>query len=117
MASLADLIELIGREETVRLIEAYGGGRLYVPRARHPDLDPLLGSSAHARLVSRYGGERLEIPPRRAIERMDERERRAACVRDLHAAGLSYHEIARRTGVSRRQVARLLRTDAGDWAD
>ena len=105
MASIDELTALIGRGQTEKLVRAFGGTRLYVPRARHPDLEPLIGERAHARLVARFGGERIEVPRIAALER----DARVAMAKGLYAAGVSIRMISRRTGLSRRHVARLLR--------
>lgn len=60
---LAHLVSIIGLAATLRLIEARGGTRLYVPK--RPDEDRLLvkliGRPAAARLVRAYPGESLEL--------------------------------------------------------
>lgn len=63
---LQDLVELIGLPLTMKLVEAHGGTRLFVPKrdvAEDHPLARLLGSEAAQKLIEAYGGEEhFDIP-------------------------------------------------------
>lgn len=63
---LQDLVKLIGLADTMKLVEAYGGVRLYVPKEWMEDDHPLvklLGRASAEKLQSVYGGEmHFDIP-------------------------------------------------------
>lgn len=63
---LQDMVELIGLALTMKLVEAHGGTRLFVPKREvagdHP-LAKLIGSEAAQMLIDAYGGEEhFDIP-------------------------------------------------------
>lgn len=93
------LASLIGAAAALRLIEAHGGTRLYVPRQieESPRLVEMLGIDGARRLSAEYGGDYLKVP----LARMW----RAARYR---AEGLSYAQIARRLGCTESTVWRHL---------
>jgi len=63
---LQDLAELIGLQLTMRLVEEYGGIRLYIPKCDMADdhaLVKLIGREAAEKLQREYGGEpHMDIP-------------------------------------------------------
>ncbi len=63
---LQDLAELIGLPLTMRLVEQYGGVRLYIPKGEVADdheLVKLIGREAADKLRGMYGGEpHMDIP-------------------------------------------------------
>lgn len=63
-ASVQDLAEVIGLTAAMQIVDAFGGRRVCVPVAEHPDhpLARLLGPRAFHRLVATYRGEELEVP-------------------------------------------------------
>ena len=109
MARITDLIETLGYDDTARLLDTFGGMRLYVPRTRNPSLSPLIDPRTHARLITRYGGEQIDLPLPSSLARIASREARNDRIRKLSANGMSIRAIARLVHVSRRQVLRVLR--------
>jgi hypothetical protein len=113
-----ELALVIGHAVADRLVAAYGGGNLSIPKAAHSPggtvnlaavkLDAVIGPAARDQLIAYYGGEQLYIP-RNAGQALRSRERR---VLELAAQGLSGAQIAARMAfVSRptsRWVARVL---------
>ncbi|MGH8327259.1 MAG: helix-turn-helix domain-containing protein [Steroidobacteraceae bacterium] len=95
MSELSELAELLGENETLRLIELYGGTRLTVPRVigdGHP-LAAEMGAEAAARLERFFGGSEVKVPMARSW--------RSAIYR---ARGLTYREIARKLGCTESAV-------------
>lgn len=103
---LREIEPLIGMAATLRLVEAYGGVRLYVPRqmhARHP-LARLLGLDAAQRLAEMFGGEEhFDIPRAVAIARQV-RNRQLRSERNEK----SQRELALQYGLTERQVRNIL---------
>ena len=66
MSELSLLLETIGEDATVTLIEAFGGTRLDVPklptRQQRSDLKKLLGEETFKRLHRHFGGTRIFVP-------------------------------------------------------
>jgi hypothetical protein len=98
---LEELVNLIGHDAAARLIEIFGGTRLYVPHSPHEDdlLSGSLGPEAALKLASIYGGDRIEVPnptPRRAR------------ILELRETGCSVDAIARKLGCTRRRVFQVL---------
>lgn len=99
MSDLGALLELVGEDATVKLLEAYGGTRPTVPKffpAQHPMMD-LLGEYDFKILHQYFGGCVLHLP-------LAKRWRLAIYRR----RGLKTKEIARRTGYTERAVARII---------
>jgi len=98
---LDDLAEAIGEDAALKLVEAYGGRRVYIPH-QPIDNDVLtssIGLPAAIRLSEIYGGDRLEVPnptPRKVR------------VLELRSDGLSVDAIARKLGCTRRRVFQVL---------
>ncbi len=98
---LDGLTELIGEEAADKIIEKFGGTRLYVPHL--PKLGDVLtgavGNAAAQRLAQAFGGDRVEVPnppPRRTL------------IVHLRRAGLSVAAIARAVHCTRRRVFQIL---------
>jgi hypothetical protein len=98
---LDELTNEIGADAAARLIDIFGGTRLYVPQS--PDEDDLLtaslGHEAALKLARVYGGDRIEVPnptPRRAR------------IIELRETGCSVDAIARKLGCTRRRVFQVL---------
>lgn len=94
-------IELIGEEATAKLIERFGGTRLYIPHCPTPDdtLVQAVGEEPALKLAHTFGGERVEVPnppPRRMR------------ILAMRAAGHSVESIARALGCTRRRVFQVL---------
>jgi hypothetical protein len=98
---LLELDNLIGEEMTAKLVQAFGGTRLYIPHIpRDGDaLTETIGLEAAVRLAEVYGGDRVDIP--------NPNPRRARIV-ELRSSGLSVDAIARALGCTRRRVFQVL---------
>jgi DNA-binding transcriptional regulator LsrR (DeoR family) len=93
----AELKKLLGLDDFVRLAEAYGGTRLFVPaRDAETKLARTLGQAVAARLAERYAGTYLRVPLAR--------EERARQYRQRNASNA---EIARRLGITESGVDKL----------
>jgi len=109
--SLRDIAELIGLPGTLRLVETYGGVRLYVPKkldAEHK-LAQLIGLEQAAKLADTYGGEmHFDIP--RAVEAT--RAARDRCIRADQASGSTHRELALKYSLTERQIRNILGAEA-----
>lgn len=86
----AQLLALIGDEMTLKLIELYGGTRLYIPNGPHVGtltLAQQLSPAAEIALAGEYGGLQLKIPLAKAWRA------RIYCQR-----GMKHPEVARKLG-------------------
>ncbi|MCP1375370.1 hypothetical protein [Dyella lutea] len=103
---LAELAELIGLPATLRLVEARGGTRVYVPDTASADhwLVPLIGLPALQQLVAHRPREYLELD-RAAAALRAARDRKI--IAD-HAAGASTTKIALECRLTQRQVFNIL---------
>ena len=102
MSELGSLIELLGEDATLKLVETYGGTRRGVPKymPETHELRDLLGDAAFVLLFQYFGGSEISVP-------LAKRWRL-----ELYAKrGLKTKEIARRAGYSERSVARILNGD------
>lgn len=113
-ASAREIAATIGLAGTLKLIEHYGGIRVYVPAAMPAEhhLVPVLGLTGARALAGQFGGEMIDVP------------RAAAAVRDAlyrqiagaYSDGVSPKVLARRHGCTERWVyiiaARMLREPA-----
>jgi|SRR5271154_540041 len=101
LSMLQELINLIGPDAAAKLIDLFGGTRLYIPQSPQEDdlLCASIGIEAAAKLARTYGGDRLEMPnptPRRAR------------ILALRQTGCSVDAIARQLGCTRRRVFQVL---------
>lgn len=108
--SLRRLVGLIGIAAATRLVQAYGGSRLYVPQHatlvenwEHP-LVKLMGEKSALGLAHEHGGTTIEIPMARAAVRMA-RDRGLLADR---AAGASIRDLARKYHMHERSVYQVL---------
>ena len=111
-AELSYLGEIMPDAAVLRLIEAHGGTRIYVPKAPS-DSSPLvasIGMAAAQALAGIRGGEDFKVPLARWWR-----------ARILKAGGASYPAIARALGVTERAVHGYLQaarmTHAGERPD
>jgi len=94
-----DLVELLGEENFIRLIEAYGGVGQYI--AHDPDkseMTAVLGRDVMKILAYYYGGTPLRVPIGREY-----------LAKHYRLGGLSNREIAERLRVTESTVYRLLK--------
>lgn len=105
-SEVAHLVQLIGAEATLALVERWGGTRLYLPERPNPDgeLWAVVGADAARYLSERYGREQIEVPGARQWRILIYRGR-----------GMTHAQIARATGCTERNVRRTLaRAAEGD---
>ncbi len=99
----AQLIDLIGLDATVQLIEHFGGTQLYIPhgsRVGELRLAQLLGAQAEIALAKEFGGTTLKVPLCKAWR-----------ARLYRARGMTHREIARRLGCTERGVVAYLKPE------
>ena len=108
--SAAEIVEVVGVEAALRLVEAWGGIRLYVPQQMPEDhlLVSALGRAEAGQLADRYGGETIQIP--RCLHAL--RAVRNAHIRRERYDGASPALLALRYRLTERQVYSILA--AGD---
>lgn len=108
--SAAEIVEVVGVEAALRLVEAWGGIRLYVPQHMPEDhlLVSTLGRAEADQLADRYGGETVHIP--RCLHAL--RAVRNGRIRAERHDGASPALLALRYGLTERQVYAILA--AGD---
>jgi len=124
---LREIAALAGLDAALKVAEAVGGTRVYVPRRPGADhwLTRAVGADAAARiaehLTTGQTGLHIEFPrgPQGSYNR--ERRARTRLLTDLAAQGLQPTEIARRAGITRRGAqmfkARLGQTKNPDQGD
>ena len=96
---VARLVDLIGPEATLRLVEARGGSRVYAASAKEGRrLTELIGAEAAARLHERHSGGMVKVPVAR--------QWRVLC---YIAMGLPRPEIARRAVISENAIGDILK--------
>ena len=94
-----ELIELLGPQDFIRLVEAYGGERRYIPKSETgTEIAGKLGEEVASRLAKRFGGDEISIPLARAFR-----------ARHYRADRLNNREIAKRLGISVNGVEKLFR--------
>jgi transcriptional regulator with XRE-family HTH domain len=98
-AELEPIASRIGAAATLALIEAHGGCRVFVARQPNQgsELARDIGLPAARALAERWGGEWLIVPLARAWR-----------VRLYRLRGDTHREIARRLGITEKQVQKLL---------
>lgn len=103
------LVRSLGLHAAFRLVKAYGGTPVKVPRRVRPNhvehpLYLVLGADAFAKLVDAYGDEVLHLPKYDSIAR----QARHDLVRQLRRGGATRREIALSTGYTTRHVGNIL---------
>lgn len=93
-----ELDALIGEEALVRLAEAFGGTRLYVPESmpRDHEIVQAIGAEAAKRLRDRLAPDVIRVPLARELR-----------ARHYRAAGKSNAQIARALGITETGVDKL----------
>jgi len=106
-----ELIDFIGSEAAMALIQAFGGAPLWIPKASpspgacYERLVEVVGQQAADKLVARFGGGRISIPTRTRIAAA---ERWRRIVAEL-SAGDTAQQVARRHGITDRAVCKIAR--------
>lgn len=98
-----------GMAAALRLVEARGGVKVYIPHQAKPDdeLLTLLGPLALAAVQAVYGGEALTVPQARdALMRIRNRWMKAM------RATMSVRDVARHFRLDRRRVQQITNSDA-----
>jgi Mor family transcriptional regulator len=104
---LAEIGRLIGVASCIKLVETWGGRRLYIPAHvtnGHP-LAELLGLDVAMALCTAYAGERPEIPRAQGWRQTI----KAHAIALARASGLSQAEVARQYGMTERGVRKVER--------
>lgn len=111
---LQQLINVLGQDAALHLVEHRGGVPLIVPKRVSTDhaLCELLGPQAFAALVNEYGGIRIELPKNDAVLQQLRHQR----VRQLRLDGYSIDQIALKTKYSRRWVISILGAELDELA-
>lgn len=93
----AELLDLLGLEDYLRLVEAHGGTRLKIPRfLGDTKVAREFGADVERQLVERFGGSYVRVPL--------DRERRARRYRE---EGMTNAQIARRLGMTETGVDKI----------
>lgn len=102
---LPEMVELIGIADTMKIVEEYGGVRLYIPQDVPPEhpLAALIGLENAQKLAGRFGGERPEIPLVAAVMR----QARDIEIRSLWP-GLSQRQLALKYKTTERNIRLIL---------
>lgn len=105
-ASLADVVDAIGLEATLCLVERLGGTRIYVPDGMNPDhaLVRLIGHQSAYALAKEMPGETLDLP--RCVNAV--RAARDAQIRAERAGGSTVRKLALKYGLTERQIYAIL---------
>lgn len=104
--SLADIIDTIGLDATLTLVENLGGTRLYIPE-QLPDshfLARLLGHRAAHALAATFPGDAFDLP--RCQQAL--RHARDQLIRQSRAGGASIRSLALNHGLTERQIYVIL---------
>jgi len=104
---LQDWVELIGLDNTMKMVERWGGVRAYIPQPKSltPDhwLPQLIGMEAAVALAQVHGGEGPLVPmAARALDKLKE-----ALIRIDIGNGMSVRDIALKHRVHERRVWRI----------
>jgi hypothetical protein len=105
--TVLEMVELIGMPAALKIVESYGGVRLYVPQTIVPDhpLEQLIGRTNAEKLAARYGGEHhFDIP--RCVEAA--RHARDDAIAAEFLAGASYRTLAQRYRLTERSIGNIL---------
>jgi Mor transcription activator family len=104
-ASAQELIECIGVQATLCLVEVYGGTRLWIPEHYDPahELVTLLGIVRTKALINGYALSHLMIPRCAAALRLA----RDATIRSRYAAGATARTLAREYSLTETRVYQI----------
>ena len=101
----AELMAILGPDNTRRLIQTYGGTLLYIPKSSldHP-IAHTLGEAIARPLCAHYGGMRIQIPTGQSMAL----EARNEAIHADRQQGLSVHAISKKYGLCIRQTYYIL---------
>jgi Xaa-Pro aminopeptidase len=102
--TIQEIVEVVGLESALKLVDAYGGTRVWFPERPEPDhhLVKALGDAAYA-LCERFALEWLDIAKcQRALRAV-----RDAAIVEMLRQGHTQAEVAREVGLTWRQVANI----------
>ena len=104
---LEEIVEILGRENALKLIQRFGGTALYVPHNpdEHHPLTLILGVDGAARLASYYGGENLYLP----LGRKWLREQQRQLIHRLKSQEMPTSKIAQTIGCTPRWVRMVIK--------
>lgn len=105
-ASLQDMAEVIGDDDTMKLVENYGGTRIFVPHrmgAQHK-LATLLGLEQARKLSNVFGGEALTIAQCSKLFKYKRNEE----IRKKYDEGVSITVMVREYGITERQIYAII---------
>lgn len=102
---IAELLDLLGEEAFVKLCQAFGGTRLYVPREAPigHEIYEAIGKIAAHQLVERFSPGAIRVP-------LAKRER----VLFYRQQGLSHAKIARLVGMGETSVDRITQQERAE---
>lgn len=107
---LQEIVRLIGLPLTLRLVERFGGLRIYIPAEATPEhhLAELLGMDAFAKLCKEYSadghGLRFELPnAKRSLAAV-----RNAQIRDEFSSHKSIRDLAAEHKLTERHITRIV---------
>lgn len=108
-----EIADLIGLPATLKLVEAYGGTRLYVPKRFDPDhpIVKLIGHELAALLFARFGGQDQFDVPRCVIAIKAARDKQ---IRAERRDGTTHARLAVKHGLSERQIRNILGPEVDD---
>lgn len=108
-ASLREVVDIIGMQAALKLVEHFGGVALYVPAEITPDhrITQAIGERAATLLWEHYRGDTIDIPRCHAALR----EARNAELRARREAGATVSELAIDYGLTMRAVWYILAAD------
>lgn len=112
---LQEMVGLIGMPATMRLVQKYGGVRIYVPKRVEPDheLARLIGLSNAEALSDAYGGDDHFDVPKGEIALKAVRN---ATIRSLRAEGVSIRNLSLNPEFGR-LTERTIRAICGEMVD
>jgi hypothetical protein len=101
---IQQIIHLIGPEQTMKLCQAHGGVRHYIPKKPRPDhkFAKLIGMEAWQVLCSDFGGTHVTFPK---LHQLKTKRRHVLAL--LRNSSMSVRDIAMEVDVTERYVSRL----------
>lgn len=107
------LVQLLGVDDALKFAAAFGGRRLYVPKARSLKADgaivAAIGADAAMKIVAEYRGLEIMVPK---CQRWLIAKRNAVIWSELQA-GRSVRSVAERFGMTERNVSRIAAATRG----